>query len=52
MIFERYIDALEYSVSQFRDTGRKHKAVKAKAWVFDRQSGEYTLLDRFTVILV
>lgn len=52
MIFERYKDALEYSVGLIRDTGRLHKAVKAKAWVYDRKTGEYDLVDRYTIILV
>lgn len=52
MFFNRYRDALEYSVGQSQDTRRAHKAVKATAWQFCRKSGEYFLAQGYTVILV
>ena len=51
MIFETKSAAREYAVDQTALTRRKHKAVKASAWVFDRQTGGYSLLPRYTVIL-
>lgn len=51
MIFEKYKDALEYSVSQTLDTRRLHKAVKCMAWRYCRSSGEYSLSQAYTVFL-
>lgn len=52
MFFENYRQALEYSVGQFQDTKRKHKAIKTKAWQFCRITGDYFLKDGYTVVLV
>lgn len=51
MIFETKAAAREYAADQTALTRRKHKAVKANAWVYDRQTGEYSLSPRYTAIL-
>ena len=52
MIFETKSAAREYAKDQTALTRRIHKAVNALAWVFDRETGEYSLQPRYTVILI
>ncbi len=51
MIFETRAAARAYAADQTSLTHRAHKAVAALAWIFDRQTGEYSLEPRFTVVL-
>lgn len=51
MIFETRSAAREYAKDQTQLTRRAHKAMAAMAWVYDRQSGEYSLQPRYTVVL-
>lgn len=51
MIFETRASARTYAADQTALTRRIHKAVAALAWVYDRQSGEYSLERRYTVCL-
>ena len=52
MFFDTISAAREYAKSQTADMrGRKHKVEACNQWVFDRYSGEYNLVPRFTVVL-